>query len=237
MCVLHRHFMVFLLVLLVLAMFSCRSIRVHSPTEETFYVPNVDEPLPVLISFSGMNAMSPVHQIELIDSDGRTVFQRGGPPTTGPMVTIMPGGIEGQFHTLNLPVRTSPGWYTVKVSGERVVGTSESFRLSRIGRSNDDHALSVFFPVETAFHPGESIHLWWHAWGSYCVPEQGFSVTLFHNGSHGASHSHWILADNVVNSEGVFLLPVDVPASGIHFVRVYNNPRCEGTSNIIPIRP
>lgn len=207
-------------------------ITIHAPNEATFYVPSAVEPLVILISFPD-GLTSAIFDIELLDSEGSVVFRRGGPPVTGPSVSI--GAVSGQKHTLSPPVITEPGWYTVKVYGDTIWGESEPFRLSHIGPAMDDHAITVNFLVETTFHPGGTIHLNWHAWGDYCDPTRGYTIWLFHNGSHGPSHTHWILEDHAMGSDGDFTIPADVPSDGSHFFRVDNGPRCDGTSAIVPI--
>ena len=82
-----------------------------------------------------------------------------------------------------------------------------------------------------------TIHLTWHDWGDDCNPSQGCRVSLYHGGSHGESHRHWILAEDVMGSEGDFTLPADVPTDGLAFIRAYKGPRCEGTTSALPINP
>jgi len=232
-------------VLLMLLTISCAGpgpypdvpdITVHSPNEKTFYIPNTDEPLPILISFpEGMDPGSFIFDIELIDDEGRVIFRRGGPPSRGPLVTI--GTQPGQRQSLNPPEMTTPGWYTVKVYGDTFWGESEPFRLSHLGPAMDDHALTVNFPAETTFHPGGTIHLTWHDWGDDCDSSRGFTVMLFRNGTHGISHSQWLLEMNATGTEGDFLIPGDIPTDGLYFIWVDNGPRCEGTTNPIPVGP
>lgn len=206
-------------------------LTVHTPNERTFYIPSNIEPLQIVISFpAGMSAATPIVDVELLNAKGKVVFRRGGQPTSGSPVKI--GTQSAQIQTLS-PTGVVPGWYTVKVYGEKVWGASGQFRISGLGPL-DDHAISVSYPAGTVIRPGTKIRLNWKAWGHSCNPASGYAVMLFRNGSHGDSHSQWILAMKATGSRGAFRLPADIPASGTYFVLIDNGKYCDGTSSPIP---
>jgi hypothetical protein len=207
-------------------------LTVHTPNERTFYIPSDVEPLQIVISFpAGISDATPIVDIELLDAKGKVVFRRGGRPTPGSPVKI--GTQSGQIQTLS-PTGVVPGWYTVKVYGEKIWGTSGQFRISGLGPL-DDHSITVSFPADTVIRPGKKIRLSWKAWGHSCNPARGYTVMLFRNGSHGVSHSQWILDMKATGSRGAFRLPADIPASGTYFVMVDNGKFCDGTSSPIPL--
>jgi len=206
-------------------------LTIAAPNERTFYIPSDEEPLPVVVMFPAtMAADSPILDIELLDQAGKVVYRRGGPPVAGATEKI--GESPAQRQAIS-PTGVPPGWYTVKVYGKEAWGKSAPFRISGLG-AEDDHAITVGFPKETLIRPGGKIRLTWKAWGQSCNPADGYAVVLFRNGSHGQSHSQWILETKTMKTRGTFLLPSDMPPSGRYFILIDNGPLCDGTTSLIP---
>ena len=206
-------------------------LTIAAPNERTFYIPSEEEPLPVVVLFpDGMAADSPISDIELLNAEGKVVYKRGGPPVAGPTEKI--GERVGQIQAIT-PLGVVPGWYTIKVYGKEAWGKSAQFRISGLG-ADDDHAITVEFPQETVIRPGGTLRLTWKAWGQSCNPDDGYAVILFRNGSHGKSHSQWVLEMKTMKARGNFLLPADIPPSGKYFILIDNGALCDGTTSLIP---
>lgn len=206
-------------------------LTIAAPNERTFYIPSEEEPLPVVVIFpDGMAADSPISDIELLNAEGKVVYTRGGPAVAGPTEKF--GERFGQLQAVN-PLGVVPGWYTLKIYGKEAWGKSAQFRISGLG-TDDDHAITVEVPRESAIRPGGRLRLSWKAWGQSCNPADGYAVILFRNGSHGKTHSQWILETKTMKTQGNFLLPAEIPPSGKYFILIDNGPLCDGTTSLIP---
>ncbi len=224
------------------------NLTIHNPNEKTFFLPNDDEPLVVLLSFPDTWEPNSAVMMMLLNEDGGVERTQGTIPMHAP-ATIEPGSIAGQARNFHIPAGTDPGWHTIRAVGfrrlddgstETIRADSERFWISKIDDDLGNAGLIVVLDDRDGpptVHPGGEIEVYSFPWGGTEGVPSGFScpdtaprVMLFKGGSHGRSHQHWQLEGDIR-----YEIPDDVPLGTHYFIWATQGPQCNGVSSIFPI--